>query len=79
MHNPILANANRPVLTDDAVATADAPMCCGGCLATLRPDGACVNVGQCHTADASASRLARGETFKSRRQPLAFTIGGGVD
>jgi hypothetical protein len=77
MHNPILAAANRPMLT--APATADTALCCPTCLDTLTPTGSCNNVGACYAADTAATKLARGETLKTRLAPMAFTRVGNID
>lgn len=76
MHTPISAAANRPLL--DMPATADVALCCATCLDTLTPNGACMNVGACETADRIATRRTfHGATVKSA--PAAWTIRGNVD
>lgn len=47
------------------------------CGAPVAPDGACLEVGACERADASATRGATGARAKS--DPSAWTVLGGVD
>lgn len=76
-HNPIVAPARRPVLTDAPPSIAPA---CAGCGATLAPSGACLELGACASADAAASRQSRtGATAKYVAAPAAWNGGGRVD
>ena len=76
MHEPIIAPAVP--LVDTLPMTADIGMCCAGCLETLAPDGACLNIGACADADKRASYASRGDAMSARRAS-AWTISGGVD
>lgn len=76
MHNPIIAPAKLALL--DKTDTADMGLMCH-CGDTLTPNGRCLNVGACFTADTAASRTAPGETLKARMAPAAWTISGNID
>lgn len=73
-YNPLQTAVSRPTI--EAPGTADVGIICGGCLDTLAPDGACMNVGACEDADRGATRGARRSTLKS---PLAITRTGNID
>lgn len=51
---------------------------CDTCGATVAPDGACLAVGECAGADASATRGATGRTAKFA-VPAAWNARGSVD
>lgn len=74
-YNPLQVSDSRPVL-DAAPDTLDAPIICAGCLDTLAPSGACLNIGACENADTAATRYARRSTLKA---PLAVTRSGNID
>lgn len=60
--------------------TAPAVPACDTCGATLAPDGTCLEVGACRSADQRAARSSRsGATVKSAVAPAAWNARGYVD
>lgn len=67
----MLASVTPTAATETAVK-------CASCGATAAPDGSCLNVGACHTADETATRGAARATAKYA-VPAAWNVRGGVD
>lgn len=52
---------------------------CDECGATLAPNGACLEVGACTTADARAARASSSGRTAKFAVPAAWNVRGGVD